>query len=222
MLLRGERVILRPAQLGFSDQELQRRYEWSKDRDLQYWSGNIPSAPSFREFKRVLPERDWPSDQRRRSYAMLIGGRELIGMVSCYNIDWSARTGELGVYIGERQLWSSGYGTDAITTLLRHLFKDLGFASVYLSTYETNARARRSYDKVGFVPVETRRRFRARVGYFRELRMMIDRDRFAARHAADDVHNSGVEERCGGTTNALHAANRGIDCVRQSAGSRDW
>jgi ribosomal-protein-alanine N-acetyltransferase len=181
-LLRGERVTLRPANLGFSEEELRQRYTWSKDQDLQYWTGSIPSAPTFAEFTRTLPQRDWPADGRRRSYAILDPEGQLIGMVSCYGIDWRAGTGELGVYIGERHLWNRGYGTDAIITLLRHLFCDLGFTEIRLNTYESNVRARRSYQKVGFRPVERRRRFNTHAGYYREVRMSIDRSTFLALH----------------------------------------
>ena len=178
-LLIGAKTVLRPARLGFSVPELQTRFDWSHDAELQYWSGSIPSAKTFREFQRLLPERDWPSDGRRRSYAILDRSGELIGMVSCYALDWNSRTGELGVYIGDRRRWGQGLGTDAVATLLRHLFHDLNFRSVRLNTYATNLRALRSYAKVGFKKVAARRRFRPSIGYYREVRMELDRERFA-------------------------------------------
>ena len=173
--------MLRPANLGFSKSEQQIRYQWSKDEDLQYWSGNIPSARTFEEFQRMLPERDWPADGRRRSYAILDLSYCLIGMVSCYAIDSTLRTGELGVYIGDRNRWGHGSGTDAVATMLRHLFYDVEFRQVSLNTYASNTRAIRSYAKVGFERLGTRKRFRPSMGYYREVRMAIDRDRFAAR-----------------------------------------
>ncbi len=186
-LLWGRQTFLRSANRGFSLDEQKRRFEWSRDDDLQYWSGSIPSARSFAEFQRTLSEKDWPSDGRRRSYAILTFERELIGMVSCYAIDWKHRSAELGVYIGERRLWSHGFGTDAIVTLLRHVFNDLGLGSVHLNTYESNARALRSYEKVGFRAIGARRRFRPRVGYYREVRMVIDAEEFIAQHGRESV-----------------------------------
>lgn len=184
--------MLRPANLGFTVDELKRRYLWSKDDDLQYWSGAIPTARTFEEFQQILPERDWPRDGKRRSYAILDQSGELIGMVSCYSIEWTSRTGELGVYIGEPNLWSRGLGTDAILTLLRHLFLDLGFRRVYLNTYASNTRALRSYSKVGFERTGTRRRFRPSVGYYREIRMLIDREGYLARHPLDGRETPGA------------------------------
>jgi RimJ/RimL family protein N-acetyltransferase len=180
-VLRGEHVILRPAKSGFTSEELRKRFDWSNDDELQYWSGSIPTAKTFVEFQRILPERDWPRDGRRRSYAILDRSAGLIGMVSCYAIDWQARTGELGVYIGERERWGHGLGTDAITTLVEHAFHDLGLRRIYLNTFATNSRALRSYSKVGFKRVTTRRRFRPLIGYYREVRMELERSDYVVR-----------------------------------------
>jgi RimJ/RimL family protein N-acetyltransferase len=127
-------------------------------------------------------QRDWPSDGKRISYAILTKDGCLIGMVSCYNIDRRRQTGELGVYLGEQEFWGHGYGTDAIITFVRHLFEDLGFESIYLHTYESNLRAQRSYARVGFTQADKRRRFSPRIGYHEEVKMVITRDEFARLH----------------------------------------
>lgn len=181
-LVEGETVRLRPASWGFNEDELRTRYRWSLDDELQYWSGSLPGGRSYEHFKQNVGLRDWPEDGRRVSYAILSKQSELLGMVSCYNIDSHGRTGELGVYIGDKAQWSHGYGTDAIITFLRHLFTNLGFESVYLHTYESNVRAQHSYLRVGFQTDELRRRYSPRVGYHEELRMTITRGRFAELH----------------------------------------
>lgn len=179
----GELTRLRPASFGFSDEELRCRYRWSLDDELQYWSGSIPGGRNYTAFLQTVAERDWPSDGRRISYAILRRDtNELIGMVSCYGIDWRAGVGELGVYLGEKQYWGHSYGTDALIAFLRHLFCHLGFHSVYLHTYESNVRAQRSYQRVGFVTTDRRRRYSPRLGYHEELRMTIDAARFAELH----------------------------------------
>jgi RimJ/RimL family protein N-acetyltransferase len=178
----GKTVRLRPAVWGFSDDELRRRYRWSQDDVLQYWSGSIPGGRTFVAFRDSVAERDWPSDGKRISYAILSKDDQLVGMVSCYNIDWRVPTGEIGIYIGEQDLWGKGFGTDALVTFLRHLFGDLGFASVYLHTYETNTRAQRSYLRAGFVLQDKRRRYSPRAGYHQEVLMTITRDVFNRQH----------------------------------------
>lgn len=182
VLVDGSRTRLRPASWGFSEEELQRRYRWSQDDVLQYWSGSIPGGRSFAHFKDTVAQRDWPADGRRISYAVLRHDGELVGMVSCYNIDRRNEVGELGIYLGEKEYWGSGLGTDALLTFLRHLFGNLGFRSVYLHTYESNLRAQRSYRRAGFEITETRRRYSPRLGYHQEVRMSISAESFDQLH----------------------------------------
>src|SRR5438270_10676541 len=115
-IVTGQKTWLRPASWGFSEDELHRRYQWSLDDDLQYWSGTIPGGRSYTQFKDTVLERDWPSDGRRISYAIFTSNEGMIGMVSCYGIDWQRGVGEIGVYLGIKSLWGRGYGTDALRT----------------------------------------------------------------------------------------------------------
>jgi RimJ/RimL family protein N-acetyltransferase len=181
-LVEGQSVRLRPASWGFSDEELERRYRWSQDDVLQYWSGTIPGGRNLDQFSATVGQRDWPNDGKRISYAILTLAGELIGMVSCYNIDHRYGVGELGIYLGERDVWGRGYGTDALIVFLRHLFTDLGFRSVYLHTYESNVRAQRSYTHAGFEITDRRRRYAPRLGYHNELRMSITAETFDRLH----------------------------------------
>jgi len=186
-IVQGSKTRLRPATMGFTEEELRRRYAWSRDDVLQYWSGTIPGGRSFGQFVETLAQRDWPSDGKRISYAIATRDDTLIGMVSCYNIDRRGRTGELGIYIGEKAYWGRGYGTDAMIAFLRHLFVDLDFDLLYLHTYESNVRAQRSYLRVGFETTENRRRYSPRLGYHQELRMHVTREAFEQLHGLGDA-----------------------------------
>jgi len=73
-----------------------------------------------------------------------------IGNCGFINIDWRCRVGEVGIFIGEKRLWSQGYGTSAMRLLLRHGFADLNLNRIALDVYATNHRAVRCYEKVGF------------------------------------------------------------------------
>jgi [ribosomal protein S5]-alanine N-acetyltransferase len=181
-VVEGRLSRLRPATLGFSEDELQRRYQWSQDDVLQYWSGSIPGGRSYSQFLDTLAQRDWPPDGKRVSYAIVTRDGELIGMVSCYNIDRRNHVGELGIYLGEKSAWGQGFGTDALITFLRHLFLELDFDLVYLHTYESNVRAQRSYARAGFETTDHRRRYSPRLGYHEELRMNVTRERFERLH----------------------------------------
>ncbi|MCK4899416.1 MAG: GNAT family N-acetyltransferase, partial [Anaerolineales bacterium] len=46
--------------------------------------------------------------------------------------------------------WGKGFGTDAVSVILRYAFHELNLHRVSLGVFEYNRRARRSYEKVGF------------------------------------------------------------------------
>lgn len=67
--------------------------------------------------------------------------------------DWrpKPRSAEVGIGIGEPDLWSQGLGRDALTALVRHLVEDLGAHRISLSVLSFNDRAIASYKSCGFV-----------------------------------------------------------------------
>ena len=56
----------------------------------------------------------------------------------------------VGIGIGDREHWGKGYGTDAMKLSVQYAFMELGARRVSLGLFEYNARALRSYEKVGF------------------------------------------------------------------------
>jgi len=74
-----------------------------------------------------------------------------IGNCGLMLFDWRIRMAEAGIFIGEKRLWNQGYGSGAMTLLLRHAFETLNLNRISLHVYETNLRAIRSYEKVGFI-----------------------------------------------------------------------
>ena len=181
-VIRGRRVTLRHSSEGFSEEEIARRYRWSLDQELQYWSGSIPSASTLAQFRHDILATTHQVDPRRDQFAILDEGGVLIGMISYYNWTPERRTAELGIYIGERQLWDKGYGTEAVRTLLDHLFQTTALRAMYLNTYATNERARASYQKVGFETMGTARKYSTRIGYYVDVHMRITREAFVARY----------------------------------------
>lgn len=74
---------------------------------------------------------------------------QLIGFFGLY-VDLIHREAWVGLGIGERDLWSKGYGTDMMNVCLRYAFLELGVQRVSLGLHEYNPRALRSYEKAGF------------------------------------------------------------------------
>lgn len=174
----GDRIGLQPFEHALTDAEIARVYRWSTDAELLSYSGGTPTELPLDEFRERLR-----SDQRyppgnRRSFFIYTRRNELIGRVGCFAIDWDAKEGELGIVIGEHAYWGSGYGRDAIMTVLRHLFATTVLERINLFTYQTNVRAQRCFAACGFHALGLARRFSPDVGEFDGIEMEITRREF--------------------------------------------
>jgi RimJ/RimL family protein N-acetyltransferase len=78
-------------------------------------------------------------------------GWKMIGNCGVFGIDPVNRLAELGIMLGEKDEWNKGYGTETMVLLLRHCFDTLNLNRAFLQVYAENKRAKRSYEKAGFV-----------------------------------------------------------------------
>jgi RimJ/RimL family protein N-acetyltransferase len=99
-------------------------------------------------------------------------GDQHIGNINLTDIDWVSRHGCLGIFIGEAEHQSKGYGQQAVHLMLRHAFRDLGLNRVYLTVLDDNPRAIRVYEKCGFVIEGRLRQHAYKRGQFRDLILM--------------------------------------------------
>lgn len=82
----------------------------------------------------------------KNSDGSLIGYIFLTGILKSHRV---AR--ELGIVIGDPEDWGHGYGTEATRLILDYGFRELNLHRVELLVLDYNQRARRVYEKLGFV-----------------------------------------------------------------------
>jgi len=95
-----------------------------------------------------------------------------IGDIGFHDIDWRARSAEVGIVIGEKDYWDQGYGTEAMRLMLAHGFKMLNLRRIFLQVYTDNPRAVRAYEKVGFVHEGRMRQARYYDGGYYDILLM--------------------------------------------------
>jgi len=154
-VLKGQKVVLREKRLEDATND----YAWRSDEEL----ARLDAAPTLRiAFADFLAsyadELRHPSSRRRRFAIDTLDGKH-IGNCMYYDIDEGKRQAELGIMMGDRDYWDQGYGTDAVTTLLDHIFDTTRLERVYLNTLEWNVRAQRCFEKCGFVLCKRQRRY---------------------------------------------------------------
>lgn len=73
-----------------------------------------------------------------------------IGMVDYRGVDPYEGVAEVGIFIGEQDFWSHGYGTEALGLLVDHLFGMFPLHRLELDTWSGNTRAARAFARLGF------------------------------------------------------------------------
>jgi diamine N-acetyltransferase len=168
-MLIGKRVRLRAIERA----DLPHFVEWLNDPDVSRGlSLNVPLSQDMEEgwFDAL---KNHPAEERPLGIEIQTEeGWKLIGNLGLMNISWLNRLAEVGIFIGEKQYWSQGYGRDAMVLMLRYAFNNLGFNRVWLRVFETNRRAVRSYEKAGFVHEGRMRQAQFQEGCFIDVLLM--------------------------------------------------
>ncbi len=153
-MIYGERIRLRRNERP----DIPKFVEWLNDPEVRrYLSSDLPISLANEEqwFEKMLklPNSEQPFGIEVRDNDPE-GGNEhwrLIGNCSFMKIDWTVRSAEVGLFIGEKSYWNRGYGTEVMRLLLRLGFETLNLNRIYLRVDEANKGGIRAYEKAGFI-----------------------------------------------------------------------
>ncbi len=95
-----------------------------------------------------------------------------IGVTGFHDIDHRNRHCGWGIWIGPPDRWGKGYGTEACMLSVEYAFRFLAMEKVHLDVYAGNDRARRTYEKAGFVSEGVKRRQYWRDGELIDVEIM--------------------------------------------------
>jgi RimJ/RimL family protein N-acetyltransferase len=171
----GEKVILREKSLSDVGDD----YAWRTDEELSRLDATRPVTMSYDAFMRYSQEEMQFTSPSSKRLAIDTHDGIHIGNCMYYDINYRRSETELGIMIGDRRYWGKGYGTDAVRTLLNHIFTTTDLNRVYLHTLEWNDRARYSFTKAGFG--EMRSVFRSGLDF---MKMEISHDDWEALNTA--------------------------------------
>ena len=93
-----------------------------------------------------------------------------MGNCGSFDINWTARSAEVGLFIGDRSCWNKGYGTEV--KLLRLGFETLNLNRVFLRVDEANLGGIRACEKAGFIHEGRLRQGTFQGGQYRDMLFM--------------------------------------------------
>ncbi len=176
-ILRGERVYLRPSERS----DIPNFVRWLNDAETtSFLNMRAPMSEAMEEkwFEGMLERQ---GKDHYHYVICLLENDVPIGSLALFAVDHINGNAGIGISIGEKSLWGKGYGTDAMNALVDFGFGMLRLERMWLEVYVFNKRARRSYDKSGFVLEGVQRRAVFKRGEYLDVELMsILRDEWAA------------------------------------------
>jgi len=179
----GERVSLRAIEPG----DLDRYLVWVNDPEVTRWLA-LRYPLGREEEGAILGRLGRASSYEQVTFAVddRVTGEHL-GTVGLDDVRPEARVAELGIFLGAKERWGEGIGYDAMVTLLRFGFWEMNLRRIELSVLDGNVRAKRLYERVGFIEVGRRPGHWYKHGApLDDFVMSIDRESFEARHGAPE------------------------------------
>jgi diamine N-acetyltransferase len=165
----GERLRLRRVER----EDITKFHEWVNDPEVT--EGLALIYPMSIEDEDRWYQNTLGGDMQERPFSIEVrtgDGWRLIGNCSFFGIEREARSGEVGIMVGDKSMWNQGLGTEAMKLLLRIGFETLNLNRIFLRVYADNVRAKRSYEKTGFVMEGTMRQAVYKKGRYGDIHIM--------------------------------------------------
>ncbi len=147
----GERIYLSPR----NTEEAEQFTEWLNDFETTDYIGRSALIITLEGEKKYFEEN---MDKNYNFFIVTLDDDKLIGTISLEKYDAINRTATLGIFIGDKEYRSQGYGTEAIRLILDYGFNYLNLNNIKLDLMSFNERALKCYQKCGFKEYGRRRK----------------------------------------------------------------
>jgi RimJ/RimL family protein N-acetyltransferase len=141
--LEGDKIYLSP--VNVDDAEIYTK--WVNDLSTSSLLGTSSTVYSLLAEKEILEG----LAKYGHNFAIILKDEDkLLGNCSLFDVKQIHRTCELGIFIGEEEYRSKGYGSEAVELLLCYGFKILNLNNIMLRVFSFNLRGIKAYERIGF------------------------------------------------------------------------
>ena len=160
--IEGERVYLSPINIDDAETYV----KWLNDVKINQY---LTCSNSYFS---LVGEKEFLEKESSKEFMFAIvkqDNDELIGNVGLDGVDYKCGTASLGIFIGEQENLSKGYGSEAIKLLIDFAFNELRLHNIMLTVYDMNERAQKAYKKCGFKEFGRRHEARFHDGKYHDI-----------------------------------------------------
>ena len=191
--LAGEKVLLKPIEIGELKKLSQSIADWVNDGLVTYYlfTGQTPksSRQIFTDFTKLL--------ESGNNIIFLIFDKKTnkpVGYAGLYDINLTARKAEFRVLIGETEFWGKGLGTEVTELLTFYGFDRLNLNRIYLGFTADNKGARKAYERAGYQYEGTLKQDIYRNSqYYDSMRMAILREDYYRKFHRQHQHKFSIK-----------------------------
>jgi len=164
----GEKVKLR----AYKKEDIELACKYMNDFEVKrFLAPGIPYPMMLEQENKWFDSLTSAKDSYSFAIEDLITG-QYIGGCGINEIDWKNSIATIGIFIGDKSFWNNGYGTDAMKVLLKFIFEQMNVNKVKLCVYSFNPRAKKCYEKSGFILEGTLREELFRDGKYHDVYLM--------------------------------------------------
>ena len=181
----GERIYLSPK--NNSDEDILKFTEWLNDMEVTDYIGRTAQITTLPDEKEYLNNASL--ENHNRSFDIVdINKNLLVGTIALEHFNHIERSAVLGIFIGDPDYRSNGYGVEAINLILEYGFKYMNLHSIRLDLLEVNERAHKCYLKCGFKDTgRSREQIFLNGRYYDKLHMDILENEFSGEYIKNKV-----------------------------------
>lgn len=145
-MYKGEKVKLRE----YSKEDIKQAQMYVNDPEVKMLlTPGIPFPYTLEDEEKWYESQSANNDTYNFAIETLDEGK-YIGGCGINKIDWKNSNVIIGIFIGDKNYWEKGYGTDAIKVLIKFIFNEMNINRIKLNVFSFNKRAIKCYEKCGF------------------------------------------------------------------------
>ena len=127
-------------------------YKWRNDPDIWLYTGRRPDRTITQKIELEWIDRVLKDTSSRRFAICLKENDVYIGNTQLTDI--TDEKAECHIFIGAKEYWGKGYGTEATKHLITYAKEELKLKQLYLWVNPLNKSAVKVYEKCGFIQVD--------------------------------------------------------------------